>query len=258
MRLPRLVVAIIGLFFFDLGLSAQTRVVSTPEQIQSSLLRGSQTEREALSSALHLVIPKESRQGVKADIPCSEFRSVSLAHVTLGSPNSQAVLEAYSWSCQYTYLVVLGSDGKNHWNHIQTIPLSTKDTPPHVSFKSLVSSDAEEMIVQGIETDEGTGISQTNMAIWRFYRDALDVVFDEPTDVTFAIPIDLKTGENSEQSEKSEFTFVQPDPAEGYPKSLQEILQKQVISDHRTTITRWWLHSWDPGLQKFEKHPVWR
>lgn len=229
--------------------------VLQPSQIRQQLLGGSKSKRAHLSKVLHLVIPRWRIVGAKAAIPCLGFDSVKIAYVNLLPPHLQAVLGASSQSCQYTYLVVLQATGADTWKYIQTVAVWTKYASPRVSFESLVSPGTKEMIVRNNAIDYGTGIQQVNMTIWKLYPSGLQVIFDEPSRVVFAIPI--SGTENSEQSEESQFVFVPPSQG-GVRTSVKQILQKQTIHDHRDSFTRWWLYIWIPEMHRFQKEPAWR
>jgi hypothetical protein len=228
----------------------------TPEQIKSSLLNEDYTHEANLPNlvkALNLVIPKEAINGAITDVACNEFDYVELNRVGLLRPVLQAVLIASSASCGYTYLVVLEQTNPNGWRLVRTIPFWSKYNRPRISFESLISQDEKEIIVQNYETYAGTGIFQKHMTIWKLFQDGLRVVLDEPTIVTFSIPI--KGGRNTDQEESSEFNFVMdPEVTEG----LKQIIQKQMIRDHKTQITRWWLYLYEAELGRFRKEPTLR
>jgi len=245
------------IFGFMFSQGAQAASVLTPEQLKYSLLQGSDSQLTELSKNLHLVIPKRSRVGATADIPCTEFDSVEISHISLPEHNSPAVIKAFSSSCQYSYLVVLAQTKSNAWEFVQTIPLWSKNKIPMVSFESLTSSKEQAIVVQNYEADYGSGVSQTSMIIWKPFKGGYQVVFDEPSQVIFSVPIDKKGFENTDQSEDSEFTFVKGVVTRGESANFKYILQKQVIRDHQTIMTRWWRFLWVPEMNRFQKYPAW-
>ena len=228
-----------------------------PVQIKSHLLSGTHSQRYQLSGSLHLVIPKETRWRAKADIPCLDFDSVKISYTTLRFHQSNAVVEAHSQGCHYTYLIILSSKGVNNWSYTGTIPLWSRNEVPNIRFESLLSPGVNEIVVRNNETDYGTGILQTNMTIWKVDNRALRVIFDEPTSVKFKIPIGKGSLENSDQTEESQFTFVRPRAEENTPTSAKQILQKQTIHIRGVTVTRWWLYRWVSAVQRFRKEPTW-
>jgi hypothetical protein len=245
-----------ALFVYTFAQSVQAATTLVPEQIKSSLLRGSDTQRTEFSMNLNLVIPKRTRVGATADIPCTEYDSVEVSHINLLKSDSQAVIKAFSSSCQYTYFVVLEQGKSGAWRYVQTVSIWSKNKTPRVTFENLITSDEKEVVVQDYETDYGSGISQTNITIWKLFRSGLQIVFDEPSHVIFSVPINKKESENTDQSEDSEFSFVSTGAAKGESPSRKEIVQKQVIRDHQTKITRSWLYVWAPEIQRFQKQPI--
>jgi hypothetical protein len=226
----------------------------TPDQIKQ-LLTQEEDEGEGesklakLATDLELMIPKRTRWGATEDMPCTAFPAVEVIPVKLHGNKSQVLLNISS-DCRYTYLVLLEESKANLWRRVQTVSVAAINRTPVVTFESMVSRDAKEIIVKDYETESGSGVSQANMAILKLLDGKLRVVFDEPTHVVYAVP--LKGEGNTEQSEDSEFSIVK----HSGQTSLKDIIQKQVIQDHQTKITRYWEYEWVPELQKFQKYRI--
>lgn len=243
-----------GVIWISFLIGQSAAALPDPEQIKSILITGSETQRSELAKELHLFIPGLGPGDIKNENLCTLFDSVDINYVKLLVPGSQAALNlvAPTW-CEYTFLVILRETQPGKWDIIQTVPLWSKYNPPKITFVSLIDPSEKEIIVQDLLTDSGTGILQKNITILKLFADGLKVVFDEPTSVTFAIPI--KGKKNSDQEESNEFSFVKdPDVKNG----SNQILQKQMIRDHETRITRWWLYIWAAEIEKFRKVPTTR
>lgn len=225
----------------------------SPDQIKQLLTQEEDESKLAkLATDLDLMIPKRAINGATADEPCTQFSAVEVIPVKFHGNHSQVLLNISS-VCWYTYLVLLEESKANAWRHVQTVPVGAKYNAPVVTFESMISRDAKEMIVKDYENDSGTGILQTNMAIWKLLDGRLRVVFDEPTHTQFDIPLNPKGPDYStEQSEDSDFSIVKGSGQTG----LKDIVQKQVIRDHKTKITRYWEYGWVPELQKFQKYRI--
>jgi hypothetical protein len=134
--------------------------ILSPEQIKTTLLRGTNVKQAALARELRLVIPKWTRWGATKDLTCTEIDAVDTNYVILQRPGPQAVILIRSGWCQYTFLVILERAKGGTWRHLQTIPLWAKDREPKITFESLVSPDTKEIVARDAETDYGTGYSK--------------------------------------------------------------------------------------------------
>jgi hypothetical protein len=219
-------------------------------QIETNLLKGTDTQRAALAAMLGLVIPKSTRAGLTADVPCTLFESVKADQVSLRSKQMQTVLEVYSRLCGFTYLVVLNDEKDGSWTYDQTITVPSNIRTPEISYVSLVTPDVKEIIVRDQVTDNGSGIFEDNMIIWRWFPGGFRVIFDEPSQVVLAVPTE---GGNSDQHEESTFSIVNGQSV-GVSTS-QAIVQRQTIRQHETSIVRFWVYAWSPELGLLQKYP---
>jgi hypothetical protein len=249
------VVAVLGIALFG-GIVKQFKAadgqitVRSLEEIKTRLLSDNEEDRKALAQGLRLNIPAYTRHQASSDIPCNLFDSVTIIHEILLQPGTQAVVNAYSRSCQYTFLVVLGRTPDGSWRHLDTMPLESFYDEPKITLESLVAVGTKEIIASGVVVDRGTGILRQDMMVLKLFPNGLSVIFDQPERVQFAIPLDSKTGRNSDQAQESTFEFIAP-PKEGEPTSIRQILERQVIRDHRLTIKRGWIYTWNPVIERF-------
>jgi hypothetical protein len=93
------------------------------------------------------------------------------------------------------------------------------------------------------------------MTIYKLFQSRLEVVFDEPDHVVLAVPSNDNPQGNTDQRQESEYTIVSPEEGPSATSSKQ-ILQKQVINEHNTTIVRWWLYAWVPEIRRFQGYPT--
>ena len=229
-------------------------VLPAPEAIVRVLRNGPEQEKKRMAELLSFRVPRYARVGAP-QVPCSDFDSIDSQSVTLQLPGPQVVLHAVGqFGCQYDFLAILQLEATG-WTHLGTIPLLSKYRSPKVRFISLVSSAEKDIVVNDNTVDYGTGIFQRDMTVWALVGSRLEIVFDEIENLTFAVGV-RKNGEfgNTQQSQHSLFTFV---PAEGQDApGYRDILEKQVLSDHETTLTRWRLFVWRPEFGRFVGIPT--
>jgi hypothetical protein len=226
----------------------------SPDEIVRGLRSGTDTDKKHLAELLDIKVPRWTRVGATEDILCLVYQSVGVDYVVLQKPGPQAVLQIdASGSCWHTYLVVLEKIEGGSWMHVQTLPLFGKNRKLEFTFPSLINAHEHEIVAKKYAVDSGTGIFQTNMIIIKLVGNRLEVVFNEPEIVVFAIP--TTRGEepaSTDQEQESEFSFV---PGGEDSTSLKQILEKQVIRDHDTTIVRWRIFHWAPELRRFQPVP---
>jgi hypothetical protein len=229
----------------------------TPDEMKVLLLSGTDSQRAQLSRDLSLRIPRTTRHHAKADISCTNFDSVQSSIVTLEHPGPQAVLFIVaSLSCGSAFVVVLEQTSGEGWKRLDTVWLLARNRIPRMDFKSLVQADEQEIIVRNNETDTGTGVEVTDLSIFKLFGSRLDLIFDEPEHASFAEPIGDR--QIIDQSEDNEFTFVRDTSELNAGPSLLAILEKQIIRDNHTKMTRWWQYVWIPELRRFRKYQTWR
>lgn len=226
---------------------AETIELPPPFRVREILLRGTASERSSLVKSLRLVLPSWMRGG-RIELPCLEYQSVELHSVVLEPPNEQAVLMAKPEDCEAEFLIVMDQETPNHWVHRSSLPLFAKYSPPQVSFVQLVNKNEHEIMVRNHTVDYGTGILQKNLTIFKFVDQKLRVIFDQPERLVFAIPT-TRNGkpDNTDQAQESSFWFV-----DSSGTGIRQIVEKQVIRDHKLTILRWRIFSWSSELQVFQ------
>lgn len=230
--------------------SHATGDVPSPERIVHILRQGSESDRGELAKALELMIPPETTQGDGHQF-CTSFDSVKSNYVVLKKPGSQAVIHVVPtlYCEEFQFIVVIERETGNTWRLVRTIPLFTKYNVPQISFPALVDADEHEIMIHNETVDYGTGIFQKDLVIWKYIDGGLQVVFDEVESLTFAVPTGIRERPNTDQAQKSVFTVVAAEPQEG---GYKDILEKQTVRDHGTTIVRWRAFGWTPWLQRFQ------
>lgn len=221
----------------------------SPQEVRHHLMEGNKEQKRGLSERLGLSLPRGARWG-NPEISCQEFTSVEIHRVVLESPGPQFVLLARSSDCEFQFLMVFQERHQGEWVHVATVPFLAIRWEPEILFLELIRSGESEVIIRNRPTDTGTGMLQRNVTILKLIDGRLRVILDEVERQVFAIPT-TRNGEsaNTEQSQDSEFWLVESEPWE---TSIRQIVEKQLIRDHRTQIVRWRLFIWKPELQVFE------
>lgn len=227
----------------------------SPNEIRQVLTQGNETQKKALAKQLQLVWPAGTRRG-DGEVPCLDYEPVAgeappieMHNVSLQAPETQTVLLARPHGCWYRFIVVLEKDRGGGWRRLGTVPIFDKYEEAEISFQQLIKPGESEILVCNATTDAGTGMWQRNMLILKLFPDDMRVVFDQVQRQVFAIPI-VRDGQpaNTDQSQESEFWLVNPGPGE---QGIKDILERQVVRDHKTMIVRWRIFNWDPGLEVF-------
>jgi hypothetical protein len=233
------------------------RHVPSPERIIRILRQGSLAEKRELAGALQLMEPPEWLWGDGENF-CTSFESVKLNYVVLEKPGPQAVIHVVPTICYGTeFVVVLQREAENEWKLVRTIPLDTQIWTARISFPALVQPDEREIMIHDYTAERGTGMWQKDLVIWKLLQDRLEVVFDEVESLSFYVAtgrMEEETG-NTEQSQESVFTI---EPADLGQSGYKDIIEKQTVKDHKTTIVRWKGFAWRPSLQRFQGNPTYR
>lgn len=224
------------------------------EDVKSRLLNGTDADRVALATELRLNIPKWTRVGATKDMPCDLFDSVETSYATLLQPGMQAVLHIYSPDCEYTYLAVFDRAANGNWRYVDTMQIWSKYSEPKITLESLVEEGTKEIVAAHCAVDNGTGVTQKNLVIFKLFPDGLRVVFEEPEHVVQQIGAVPKGARSIDQRQDSEFKFIAA-AGDGLATSVRQILEKQTLRDHASTLDRWRLYVWNPELRKFQGVP---
>jgi hypothetical protein len=228
---------------------AEPEDIHSVTELQSRLLSGSDEDRLRLSAKLGLRIPKWTRVGATEDIPCTIFDSVRSENADFSKTLHGVLLDVYSSVCQYTFLAVLERLPNGGWRHVDTVPFWSRDHEPKVSLESLVEEGTKEIVVDGFLTDSGTGIYQTNYAIFKLLQGKLRAVLNEPLRVNYAVA----AGEKSKrQSQDSSFRIIPVAGKNGPNTSFQCIFEEEVLKSGAFSMTRRWIYIWIPEMQIFQ------
>lgn len=227
--------------------TASSTIFESLRQIQSLPAMNSANLRSQLATRLDLNIPGWTRESAAKDIPCTFFDSVTTYRAKLSANVNGAVLDIYSSSCGYTFISAFRHRAKDGWEFLDTLPLRSFDGPLRISMESLIHGGTEEIIVNGVLADNGTGVFQTNYVVLKLFGKCLRVILDVPEDMRY----NPAPSRYPSQREHSSFTIVNS-VSGGVNSSIRNILQKQVLQSDGRSITRWWLYIWMPELGTFQ------
>ena len=163
------------------------------------------------------------------------------------------LLLAESTLCDALYLVVFDKASKSEWRHVQTVRLPARTRPSEISFAELIQPGVSEIVVHG-ETTLDTGvITQQDFVVLKMVGNRIEVVLDatERSQITLTNRVP-ENSDNLTQTQTSTFSLLKsaPNSAAAY-----RLLEKEVVTDYKTTITRYRVWTWDSQLQRFRPAP---
>jgi len=193
--------------------------------------------------------------------PCyEEFDKVEAKPASLAKDKESAILVVNSESCQTLFIIPVIKE-RNAWIAYKAISLWAKFAYPTIRIDSLVNAGEQEIIASNVMADEGSGLLQMNMTIFKFQRGRLEVVFDQPESLT----VDIHTLEKGvpiifNDEETSVFKFSK---CSGCADALQFIEETRNIKVERESDTAdktfhtkrsvkvYRSFEWDPQLEIF-------
>jgi len=224
-----------------------------PGETAQTLRNGTPVQRNDLALELGILAPNPSGTGAKSNSPCTDFNHVEEKPVTLRADADNVVLLAESTACDSLYVVVFDRAPKSEWRHVQTLRLMARTQPPEVSFAELVQPGISEILVHKEITSDSGNVREQDFVVLKMIRDRIETVLDttEQSEITLTnrSPEEL---DNLQQTQKSTFDLLKSPPNSA---ATYRLLEKEVITDNRTTITRFRMWTWDPQQARFRPAP---
>ena len=244
-----------GSLFADFPFKKKPQEFTTrkPNEVAETLRNGTPVQRNDLALELGMFAPNPSGTGTKSNSPCVNFRHVEERPVTLRTGAENVLLLAESSECDALYLAVFDKAPKSEWRHVQTVRLPSRTQRSEISFAELIQPGVSEILVHHETTlDSGTA-SQQDFVVLKMLRDRIEVVFDttERSQITLANRTPDDT-DNLQQTQTSTFSLLK---APASSAAVYRILEKEVITDYKTSITRSRVWTWDPELERFRPAP---
>jgi hypothetical protein len=224
-----------------------------PDEVAQTLRNGSPVQRNDLALELGIFAPNPSKPGTNSNSPCVTFHRVEERPVTLRAGAENVVLLADSTECDSLYLAVFDKAPKSEWRHVRTVRLPSRAQRPEVSFVELVHPGVSEVVVHHENTVDSGGAQQEDFVVLKMLGERLEVVLDttEHSEITLANRSAAET-DNLLQTQTSTFSELKSPP-----NSVAQfrILEKQMLTDNKTTITRYLVWTWNPELERFRPAP---
>ena len=233
---------------------AQEFKIHVPGEVAETLRSGTPVQRNDLALELGILAPNPSSTTVKSNSPCVTFHHVEERPVTLHAGSENVVLLADSSECDSTYIVVFDKAPKSEWRHVQTVRLSSRAQRPEVTFVELIQPGVSEIVVHHETSRDSGSVQQENFVVVKMLHDRMEVVIDttERSELTLANRSTAET-DNLQQSQTSTFELLKAPPKSA---AIFRIFEKQVLTDNKTTITRYRVWTWDPELERFRASPI--
>jgi len=244
-----------GSLFADFPFKKKPQEFTTrkPNEVAETLRNGTPVQRNDLALELGMFAPNPSGTGTKSNSPCVNFRHVEERPVTLRTGAENVLLLAESSECDALYLAVFDKAPKSEWRHVQTVRLPSRTQRSEISFAELIQPGVSEILVHHETTLDSGAASQQDFVVLKMLRDRIEVVFDttERSQITLANRTPGET-DNLQQTQTSTFSLLK---APANSAAVYRILEKEVITDYKTSITRSRVWTWDPELERFRPAP---
>jgi hypothetical protein len=224
-----------------------------PAEVANTLRSGTPVQRNNLALELGILAPNPSG-AAKSNSPCVNFHHVEERPVTLRAEAENVVLLADSTECDSLYVVVFDKAPKSEWRHVQTVRLPSRAQPPEVTFSDLIQPAVSEIVVHHETNRDSGSVQQENFVVLKMQHDRLEVVLDttEHSQLTLTNRSAAET-DNLQQTQTSTFSLLKSPPNS---VAMFRIFEKQVVTDNKTTITRYQVWTWDPELERFRSSPI--
>jgi hypothetical protein len=224
-----------------------------PDDVAATLRNGPPQQRNDLAVDLGIFAPNPSGTAKKPDAPCVDFIHVEQRPVTLRAGAENVLLLAESTLCDALYLVVFDKAPKSEWRHVQTVRLPARTRPSEISFAELIQPGVSEVVVHG-ETTLDTGVvTQQDFVVLKMVGDRIQVVLD--TTERSQITLTNRSPENSDNLTQTQNSTFSPMKSAPNSAAVYHLLEKEVVTDNKTTLTRYRVWTWDPQLQRFRPAP---
>lgn len=223
-----------------------------PDETAETLRNGTAVQRNDLALELGILAPNPAN-GANSNSPCVDFNHVEQRPVKLRAGAENMVLLAESTACDSLYVAVFDKAPKSEWRHVQTVRLAARTQRPEISFAELIQPGVSEILVHKELTLDSGGARQQDFVVLKIVQDRVEVVLDttEESEITLANRSPEETN-NLQQTQRSTFDLLKSPPNSA---ATYRLLEKQVITDNKTTITRFCVWTWDPELARFRPAP---
>jgi|HubBroStandDraft_4_1064222.scaffolds.fasta_scaffold00031_13 hypothetical protein len=250
-----LVLALVATALADFPFKKKPQEFTThvPADVANTLRSGTPVQRNDLALELGILAPNPSG-AAKSNSPCVDFHHVEQRPATLRAGAENVVLLADSTECDSLYVVVFDKAPKSEWRHVQTVRLPSRAQRPEVTFADLIQPGVSEIVLHH-ETDRDSGsVQQENFVVLKMQHDRVEAVLDttEHSELTLTNRSAAET-DNLQQTQTSTFSLLKSPPNSA---ALFRIFEKQVVTDNKTTITRYQVWTWDPELERFRSSPI--
>jgi hypothetical protein len=224
-----------------------------PDVVVETLRSGSAAQRNQLATELGIMTPNFSSPTAKSNAQCVNFEHVDERHVRLGTDSDNAVIIAESSECDSTYIIVFDRAQKSEWRRLPTVRLATRVQPPEITFAELIQPGISEIVVHREITRDSGSAQQENFVVLKLLHDRLVPVLDTVERLELTMPDRPENdADDLEQSQQSTFRQIKAGPNSG---ANMRILEKEVLKERKTNLTRYRLWSWDPALERFRSSP---
>jgi hypothetical protein len=248
-----LALAVTALADFPFKKKQQEFTTHKPNEVADTLRRGTAVQRNDLALELGIFAPNPSSQTAKSNSPCVNFHHVEERPVTLRAGAENVILLADSSECDSVYVVAFDKAPKSEWRHVRTVRLPSRARRPEVTFAEVVQPGVSEILVHHENTLDSGGAQQEDFVVLKMLGERLEVVLDttEHSEITLANRTPTED-DNLQQAQTSTFSLLKSAPNS---MAANRILEKEVLTDNKTTITRSRVWTWSPELERFRPAP---
>jgi hypothetical protein len=250
-----LVLAMAGSAFGDLPFKKKQQefVTRKPDEVAHTLQNGTAVERNNLATELGIFAPNPSKPGTDSNSPCVNFHHIDSRPIALRSGAENVVLLADSSECDSIYILFFDKAPKSEWRHVQTVRLPANAQRPEVSFVELIQPGVSEILVHKETTRDSGSAQQQDFVVLKLVGDRVEVVMDatERSEITLTNRTPSED-DNLTQTQTSTFNLLKSPPNSA---ATYRLLEKEVITDNKTVVTRYRVWTWDPEIERFRPVP---
>ncbi len=225
-----------------------------PDEVADTLRSGGDEKRNSLAVELAIMAPNDSNPTAKSGAACTNFEHVDERQTHLRAGADNAVIIADSSQCDSTYLIVFDRGQKESWKHVQTVRLPARVQRPEITFAELIQPGVSEIVIHRETTHQGGAADQENFLVLKMLHDRMIPVLDTIEQLSVTLPDRPENdGDNVQQSQQSTFELLKADPTSS--AAATRILEKEVIQEKKTSVTRYFSWDWDPEMERYRPAP---